>query len=273
MYSVIEEVINFLDTHWREQPDLEAIAARSGFSKYHFHRTFTEFAGITPKQFLQNLTFHHARERLKEGENVLNTSFDCGLSGSSRLHDLCLRIEAITPGELKRKGQGLRIRYGFHPAPLGTCLIGLSPRGLLYFGFVMESEANALKDLRRRWPEAELQPNPEETGRFARRLFLNTCHPQTKQSLPFHLWGTPFQVAVWQALVNIPSGSLVTYSDLAGKMGKPRSSRAVGNAVGANPIAWLIPCHRVIRQTGVVGNYHYGQARKRVLIALESPAS
>lgn len=268
-YERIAQIIRFLDEHHTGQPDLAALARRAGLSPFHFHRLFSTWAGVTPKDFLQCLTLAHAREMLREGQTVLNVALDSGLSGPGRLHDLCIQLEAASPGELKHGGAGWTMLCGFADSPFGKCFIAEGPRGVCHLAFV-ENEKNALADLRKEWPAAEIKRDDSAATRLAARIFTQPRDSGSQRPLRAFVRGTPFQVRVWRALLHVPAGSLTSYGRLADAIAKPSAARAVGTAVGQNPLAYLIPCHRVIRETGVIGNYHWGQARKRAMIAWES---
>jgi AraC family transcriptional regulator of adaptative response/methylated-DNA-[protein]-cysteine methyltransferase len=248
---------------------LTAVAGRAGLSPFHFHRLFSAWAGVTPKDFLQCLTLAHAKELLRGGENILETALDSGLSGPGRLHDLCVSLEAASPGELKSGGAGWTISFGFAESPFGKCLIAENPRGLCHLSFV-ENEKSALAGLQNGWPEAKLERGDAAAEKVAERIFRPRAGSETGAPLRAFVRGTPFQVRVWRALLQVPPGTLTSYGRLANSIGKPTVSRAVGAAVGQNPLAYLIPCHRVIRETGVVGDYHWGATRKRAMIAWES---
>jgi len=265
-YQLIEKAIRFIEQNAGAQPELEEIAASVGMSESHFQRTFTRWAGISPKRFLQFLTKENAKSLLAESENLLDTTHRVGLSSLGRLHDLFVVTEAVTPGEYKTRGAGVTIRYGLHPTPLGTCLIATTERGICHLGFVESSEGAAIDNLVADWTHARMIEDYKSTAPFAARIF---SAPKAGAPLPVHLRGTNFQLKVWEALLQIPSGALTTYERLALQIGRPTASRAVGGAVGANPIAVLIPCHRVIRKEGVFGNYRYGSARKKALLARE----
>lgn len=268
-YQRIAQIIQFLDEHHIEQPDLKLLAQRVGLSPFHFHRLFSSWAGVTPKDFLQCLTLTHAKARLRRGENILETALNTGLSGPGRLHDLCVNLEAASPGELKSGGAGWTIVYGFVESPFGQCLIAESPRGICQLAFVKDQKS-ALLELQTNWPEAKLKRNDAAATRLANRIFYPNIRSKLPTPLRAIVRGTPFQVRVWRALLQIPAGCLTSYGRLATAIGKPAAARAVGTAIGLNPLAYLIPCHRVIRETSVIGNYHWGPARKRAMIAWES---
>lgn len=272
-YERIEHALRYLEENIRNQPDLEALAAEIGLSPYHFHRLFSRWVGTTPKRFLQFVTVEYAKERLLETESVLEAAWDTGLSGGGRLHDLMVTVEAVTPGEYKRHGADLTIRYGLHPTPFGECLLGVTDRGLSSLEFLAGRNAEeALEELARRWPGAALTPEPHATQPYLDKLFPE---PGAEPRGPFtlHIKGTNFQLQVWQALLRIPAGALTTYGAIARYLDKPGASRAVGRAVGWNPISYLIPCHRVISSTTGLGGYRWGLPRKRAILAWEGLAS
>lgn len=269
-YSRVERAIVFLEKNFREQPELWQVARKVGLSPFHFQRLFKRWAGISPKRFLQFLTLGYAKKLLKESGNLLDASYELGLSGPSRLHDLFVNVEAVTPGEFKRDGEGTKIRYGFHPSPFGECLLSVTDRGICGLVFVPSGDRRAaLQDLKRRWKQAELTESPEATGPYIQRIF----GPATRKAaapLSLCLRGTNFQVKVWNALLETAMGSMVSYEGLARRIGRPRATRAVAQAVGQNPIAYLIPCHRVIRKIGAVGGYRWGPTRKKAMLGWES---
>ncbi|MCQ3938527.1 MAG: 6-O-methylguanine DNA methyltransferase [Chloroflexi bacterium] len=273
-YRLIEQAIQYIEANVKRQPDLEEIASAVGLSEYHFQRLFTRWAGISPKRFMQFLTREHAKELLGRSENLLETTHQVGLSSLGRLHDLFVTTEAVTPGEYKSQGTGLTIRYGIHPTPFGKCLIGTTERGICHLAFVDGSEGNAVDNLVAHWKEAKMTEDYKATAPLVNRIFLD---PQAgspgsnkpNPALNLHLRGTNFQIKVWEALLNIPLGAVTTYERIAAQIGNPHAVRAVGSAVGDNPIAYLIPCHRVIRKSGEFGNYLYGSARKKAILVKE----
>lgn len=266
-YRTIEQAIRYLEKNARQQPDLKEVAAAVGLSEFHFQRLFTRWAGISPKRFLQFITKEHAKELLDRSANLLDTTVQVGLSSLGRLHDLFVTTEAVSPGEYKSGGAGLTIRYGLHPSPFGTCLIGLTDRGICHLGFVQRSEGAAVDELAARWKQAELTEDARLTARLVEPIF--DAGSRHEQPLSVYLRGTNFQLKVWEALLSLGSGTVTTYSQIAGQIGDPRAARAVGSAVGANPLPVLIPCHRVIRALGEFGNYRYGTARKLALLGWE----
>jgi len=269
-YERIERVIRYLDAYHAEQPDLASLAEVSGLSPFHFHRLFSAWAGITPKDFLQCLTLAHAKALLRKGTSVLDAALGSGLSGPGRLHDLCVMLEAATPGEVKSGGAGWTITAGFADSPFGQCLIGESQRGLCHLSFIDAGDGvAALAALRAHWPQALLQRDDAAAARQAGKIFSPRSEHAARPALRAFVQGTAFQVRVWQALLLVPPGTLVSYGQLAAALDHPHAARAVGTAVSRNPLAWLIPCHRVIRETGVIGEYRWGAVRKRAMLAWE----
>ena len=272
-YQRIEQALGYLTAHFRQQPRLAEVAAQVGLSEHHFQRLFSRWAGVSPKRFLQYLTAEYARNLLQNSHSVLDAAFAAGLSGGGRLHDLTVSLHAATPGELQSRGAGLRIGYGIHATPFGDCLLATTPRGIcaLSFHHPIEIEA-ALADLRQRWAGARIEADPATTAALVAQIFAN--NPQ-QHPAPLHLLvqGTNFQLRVWEALLRLPPGTATTYGDLAERIGAPRAGRAVGSAVGHNPIAYLIPCHRVIRASGVLGEYRWGALRKQALLGWEAARS
>ena len=270
-YQRIANAIRYLDEHQADQPDLATLARISGLSSFHFHRLFSNWAGVTPKDFLQCLTAERVKRALQNGSSVLHAALDAGLSGPGRAHDLCVSLAAASPGELKSGGAGWTLNGGFAPTPFGICLIAESPRGVCHLRFVeLGEETLAWAQLQAEWPHAVIRRNDTRANEYAAHVFAPKpgIHA-TPQPLSVYVRGTPFQTRVWQALLAIPAGQLTTYSRLAQQVGHPKAARAVGSAVGANAVAFLIPCHRVIRETGVIGDYRWGRDRKRVLVAAE----
>lgn len=268
-YQRIEQAIHILEESSVQQPDLKKLAKSLKLSEYHFQRLFSRWAGVSPKRFLQFLTLDHAKAVLAKSENLLDVTFDAGLSSVSRLHDLFLQGEAVTPGEYKNRGKGLTISYGFHPSPFGECLIGATPRGICWFRFIQHGERRlVLGDLIRQWEDATLKQDQGHTSPFLERIFS----PIRDYRKPLYLSvkGTNFQIKVWEALVRIPQGGMMSYQQVAHRIGMPKASRAVANAIAHNPIQYLIPCHRVIQTMGVFGGYQAGAERKKALLAWES---
>jgi AraC family transcriptional regulator of adaptative response/methylated-DNA-[protein]-cysteine methyltransferase len=271
-YERIARVIRHLEAFHAEQPDLATLANVAGMSPFHFHRLFSVWAGITPKDFLQCLTLAHAKDLLQKGASVLDAALTAGLSGPGRLHDLCVTLEAATPGEVKSGGAGWTLRAGFADSPFGRCLIGEGPRGLCHLSFLDDDGAAALATLHAHWPKARLQCDDAVAETLASVIFEPPGGRPARPALRACVKGSVFQVRVWQALLQVPPGTLVSYGCLAAALGNPAAARAVGSAVGHNPLAWLIPCHRVIRETGVIGGYRWGAVRKRAMVAWESAA-
>lgn len=272
-YHRIEEAIVFLEKNFHRQPTLEEIADKVHLSEYHFQRLFSRWAGISPKRFLQYLTKEYAKQLLQNSQNLLDVTFESGLSSPGRLHDLFVSCEAVTPGEFKSRGDGLLIEYGFHPTPFGESLLALTERGICALSFEKgNSPDQELTILRKRWKFARFAENPARTGKLVARIFtpLNGKSPK-----PLHLYlkGTNFQIKVWEALLKIPPGHAVAYEDIAESIGQPKAVRAVANAVARNPIPFIIPCHRVIRKIGKFGGYQGGTARKMALLGWEASRS
>jgi AraC family transcriptional regulator of adaptative response/methylated-DNA-[protein]-cysteine methyltransferase len=264
----IRQAILYLERHYRRQPSLEQLAAAVGLSPFHFQRLFKRWAGVSPKRFLQFLTVEHAKAALRDGRSALDTAYDSGLSGPGRLHDLFVAVEAVTPGEYKQSGEGLVIRHGFHSTPFGECLLALTERGICGLAFADRSQRDdVLETLVRRWPAAALERDQAGTADTAARVFERD---RAGPPLTLSLRGTNFQIKVWEALLRIPPGALVSYGDIARSIGHPAAYRAVGSAVGQNAIAYLIPCHRVIRESGAFGNYRWGTARKQAMVGWEA---
>jgi AraC family transcriptional regulator, regulatory protein of adaptative response / methylated-DNA-[protein]-cysteine methyltransferase len=269
-YQRIEKAIVYLHSHFLEQPSLAAVARAAHVSEYHFQRLFTRWAGVSPKRFLQFLTVEHAKRLLNESKAVLEVALDSGLSSPGRLHDLLVSVEAVTPGEFKSRGAGIQIVYGFHPSPFGTCLLGLTRRGICWLSFMDGAgERGALRELKSHWSGAGFAEQPGTTARVAQRVFSNLSR-RRESSLGLLMMGTNFQLKVWQALLKIPAGVVMSYEMVGALIGAPSASRAIGAAVGQNPVAWLIPCHRVIRKTGLLGGYRWGEPRKRAILAWEA---
>ncbi len=270
-YQLIERAIQYIEANAQRQPELDEIASAIGLSGYHFQRVFTRWAGISPKRFMQFLTKEHAKSLLARSENLLETTHQVGLSSLGRLHDLFITTEAVTPGEFKSQGAGVTIRYGLHQTPFGKCLIGTTERGICHLSFVQTSEGSAIDNLASDWKQARMVEDYKSTAPLVARIFPTASTPlSAKQKISLHLRGTNFQIKVWEALLNIPKGTATTYEQIAAQIGNPNAVRAVGTAIGHNPIAVLIPCHRVIRKSGEFGNYRYGAARKIALLARES---
>jgi AraC family transcriptional regulator of adaptative response/methylated-DNA-[protein]-cysteine methyltransferase len=269
-YQRIEKAILFLEKNFHRQPDLREVAQDAGLSAYHFQRLFRRWAGISPKRFVRFLTLAHAKQLLEKSRTLLDATYDAGLSSPGRLHDLFVNIEAMTPGEFKARGAGLKISYGFHPSPFGECWLAATDRGVCGLGFVGKGgRARALRELRNRWKEAHWEENPRLTRPYIYRIF-SRAGGDGGRPLTLLLKGTNFQIKVWEALLKVPRGALTCYEDLAAAIGQRRACRAVGAAVGRNPVAFIIPCHRVIRKVGMIGDYHWGAARKKAMLAWEA---
>jgi AraC family transcriptional regulator of adaptative response/methylated-DNA-[protein]-cysteine methyltransferase len=266
-YARVARVIEYLDNHQREQPDLARLAKVAGLSPSRLHRLFVRWAGTTPKDFLQCLTVEHARWLLARGESVLGASLEAGLSGPGRLHDLTVTMEAASPGEVKRGG--FTMSLGVADSPFGPCLIAEGPRGVCQLSFVPTRDRATCEALvLERWPNVSFTWNPARARRTSHAVFQSDC----ATSIRGFVRGTDFQLRVWRALMRIPVGTVVSYGRIARAIGNPGATRAVGTAVGANPLAYLIPCHRVIRETGVVGNYRWGTTVKKAMIGWEAAA-
>jgi AraC family transcriptional regulator, regulatory protein of adaptative response / methylated-DNA-[protein]-cysteine methyltransferase len=268
-YARIEQAIEFLARHARTQPRLEQVAAHVGLSEYHFQRLFRRWAGISPKRFLQYLTAERARELLQSSRTTLDASLEAGLSGTGRLHDLMVAMHAATPGDIQSRGAGLIIDYGVHPTPFGECLIALTERGVCGIEFLDPlRRRGALVRLQTAWPAATLRERSRATRAVAQQVFAD--HSNGHEPISLFVRGTNFQIKVWEALLRVPLGNVVSYEDLARAAGEPDATRAVASAVAGNAVALLIPCHRVIRKNGVVGEYRWGAARKQAMLVWES---
>ena len=268
-YQRVEQAIQYLEANYPAQPSLAEIANSINLSEYHFQRLFSRWAGVSPKRFLQYLTKQHAKKLLDGSASILDAAYETGLSGPGRLHDLLVTWEAVSPGEYKNRGAGIVVAYGFHPSPFGECLLALTPRGISDLVFIQgDGRSGALIELRRRWQKAELREDRQATQAALRNVFA-FYDGSRAHDLSLHLCGTPFQIKVWEALLHVPSGSVVAYQDLAIQIGLPGGSRAVGSAVGRNPLPVLIPCHRVIRRSGELGGYRWGLPRKEALLGWE----
>lgn len=270
-YEVVRRVVEMLSIHYREQPSLETIAAELNLSSFHLQKIFSRWAGLSPKAFLQAVTLDHAKRLLRQ-ENLplLDTSIELGLSGPSRLHDLFVSHEAMSPGEWKAKGAGLIMKYGYHPSPFGEALVFITERGLAGMAFSDERRSKAcFDDMIRRWPHATFVEDEGATAPYIARIF-NPEEWQSEQPLQVVLLGTDFQVRVWKSLLKVPFGQAVTYSDIAQDIGQPSASRAVGAAVGANPISFVVPCHRALGKNGALTGYHWGLTRKRAMLGWET---
>lgn len=273
-YETVRRVIEMITLDYRDQPSLETIASEIGQSPTQLQKLFTRWAGLSPKAFLQAVTIDHAKRLLgTEGLPLLETSYELGLSGPGRLHDLFVTHEAMSPGEWKAKGGGLTIRYGFHPSPFGIALVMATDRGLAGLAFADDgAETEALADMTRRWPNATYVEDPQATLPYVSRVFDRTQW-HCDRPLKVVLIGTDFQMRVWQSLLKIPYGKAVTYSHVANDIGQPTASRAVGAAIGANPISFVVPCHRAVAKNGALTGYHWGLTRKRAMLGWETGAA
>lgn len=269
-YERIEKAIDFISRNFKQQPDLDEVAREVHLSPFHFQRLFKEWAGVSPKKFLQYISLEYAKSLLKQNFTLADTSFEAGLSGTSRLHDLFVSIEGMTPGEYKNEGENLVINYSFAETPFGDILIASTHKGVCHISF-SKDEKEELQSLKARFPKAIFTQKTDLFQQAALQVFKNDGSDPDKIKL--HLKGTPFQIKVWEALLKIPLGSVSTYSSVAASIESPKASRAVGTAVGDNPVAFLIPCHRVIRSTGIIGDYHWGSTRKTAILGWEGAIS
>ncbi|HWK04295.1 MAG TPA: methylated-DNA--[protein]-cysteine S-methyltransferase [Puia sp.] len=285
-YDRIATAIEYMKAHFKEQPDLNEIAEKVHLSPFHFQRMFSEWAGVSPKKFLQYLSIGYAKSLLQDkGATLFDTAFETGLSGTGRLHDLFIGIEGMTPGEYKNGGEALSINYSFAESPFGEIIVASTPKGICHLAFAADVSASssvapasgkisttdekaAFSTLRERYPNATYRQTVDLIQQNA--LYIFSQDWSSLSDIKLHLKGTPFQIKVWEALLNIPMGSLSSYSLISEKIGQPAASRAVGSAVGSNPVAFLIPCHRVIRSTGETGEYHWGSTRKTAMIGWEA---
>jgi len=268
-YKRIAEAIEFLRLNYKQQPTLDEAAEHVHLSPFHFQRMFKDWAGVTPKQFLQYLSIEHAKSILKDKQaSLFDTAYETGLSGTGRLHDLFMKIEGMTPGEYKNGGEQLRINYSFAESPFGTILVASTPKGICYMAFADGSDDEAFLELQAHFPNAAYNHFLDSIQQNA--IFIFTQDWSKLSEIKLHLKGTAFQLKVWETLLKVPMGGLITYGKLAGNLQNPNASRAVGSAVGDNPVAFLIPCHRVIRSTGETGQYHWGSQRKNAMIGWEA---
>ncbi len=270
LYERIAAAIGYIAANRTEQPELDDIARHVGMSPHHLQRTFSDWAGISPKKFLKALTLEDAKSRLRSSASVLDTAFDAGLSGPGRLHDLFVSIDAVTPGEFKSRGDGMTFRYGFHPSPFGECLIVASERGLTGISFIVANRDDALAEQKAGWERATWVHDDVFTASFAERAFADG-KPETQLRLLMR--GSPFRVKVWEGLLRIPEGGVMSYGDLAERIGSPGAARAVAGAVAGNLIGYVIPCHRVIRDNGMITGYRWTPARKAAMLGLEAVRS
>ncbi len=269
-FQRIAKAIQFIEDNFKSQPTLDKIAESVHLSKYHFDRLFKRWAGVSPIQFLQFITLEYSKQKLIESKSLLETSLDAGLSGPSRLHDLFVTFDAMTPGDFKKQGAGLKISYGFCESPFGECLLATTKRGICYFGFVEKGErSEILNQLYQTWSGSGFEENPTDICSIVKDIFRSD---QQKSAHPFNVQikGTNFQINVWKALLNIPKGCVVSYQDVASYIGHPKAFRAVASTIAINPVAFLIPCHRVIAKSGKIHQYRWGSARKKALIGWEA---
>jgi AraC family transcriptional regulator of adaptative response/methylated-DNA-[protein]-cysteine methyltransferase len=272
-YARVAKALAYLAENYTAQPELTEIAEQAGLSEYHFQRTFTHWVGISPKRFLQYITLAHAKERLRQSTSLLDASFEVGLSGPGRLHDLFITWEAMSPGEYKQRGRGLTIDYGFHPSPFGECLLMTTPRGICGLAFVVSGQREtALEELGAGWEHARLRQDQRATHTTAESIFSRAeGRGRRTPTVRLLLRGTPFQVKVWEALLRVPVGALTSYEHLGRALGyRGRGNQAIGQAVGSNTIAYLIPCHRVIRKSGLISGYRWGPERKLAMLGWEA---
>ena len=267
-YNRIEDAIEYINSHFKSQPGLDEVAQKIHLSPHHFQRLFTDWAGVSPKKFLQYISLEHAKNILKEGKaSLFDAAFETGLSGTGRLHDLFVNIEGMTPGEYKNGGENLSINYSFAESPFGDILVASTSKGICHMAFA-DDEKKALKALQKNFPNARYKQMVDLIQQNA--LYIFTHDWKDPDKIKLHLKGTAFQIKVWEALLKIPMGQLSTYGTIAKRLHTPKASQAVGSAVGANPVAFLIPCHRVIQSTGVFGQYHWGSIRKTAMIGWEA---
>ena len=269
-YRRIENAIRYIEANYKNQPTLRQIADHVGLSEYHFQRLFTRWAGTSPQRFLRFLTKEYAKKQLATAPSLLDATYEAGLSSPSRLHDLFVTYEAVTPAEFRALGAGVTIRYGIHSTPFGECFIAVTERGITDLRFLEEADSAeaVLAQLQQEWPQATWMPDEGATSSYVHQLFAS--EKSSSAPLPVLLRGTNFQIKVWEALLRIPSGQLVSYDDIARSIGQPTASRAVGTAIGSNRIAYLIPCHRVLQKSGGLGGYRWGTARKQAMMGWEA---
>lgn len=266
-YQRIEKAIQFISYNFKTQPNLAQTAQHIGVSPHYFQRLFKEWAGVSPKKFIQYLSLNYAKDLLLKQQSVLDTALQTGLSSAGRLHDLFVTIEAMTPGEFKNGGDNLCIRYSFNSSPFGSILVASTTKGVCYLAF-SENQAQSIAHLKERYPKAKIEEGIDEFQQHALSIFrLDWSNPKKIQ---LHLFATPFQIKVWECLLNTPYGRLTTYGELAKKTGNPKAYRAVGTAVGRNPVAFIIPCHRVIQSSGEIGGFMWGPERKSAMIGWEA---
>src|SRR5208283_459092 len=267
-YQRIEKAILFLERNFRKQPELKEIARAASLSEYHFQRLFKRWAGISPKRFLQLLTIKYAKQAMKSSGSLLDVTYEAGLSSAGRLHDLFVSMDAVTPGEFRKQGKHLRILYGFFPSTFGECFIALTHRGICHLAFVgLADRKKIVSDFKKQWRHADILKDSAAVRPYSKRIFGSA---PSNSPLLLHVAGTNFQVQVWQALLKIPRGNTVSYEEISERIGRPKAVRAVANAVAHNPVAYIIPCHRVIRKTGAMGGYRWGVARKKAILVWEA---
>ncbi len=269
--QIIAGAIDYLVAHAEEQPSLEAVARRAGYEATHFQKLFKDYVGISPKRLVQYMNMRRARDLLESGHSTLDAALGAGLSGNGRLHDLFVSCEGVTPGEVKGRGAGLRITYGFYASPLGELMIAKTPRGVCYLGFLVgQNRSVPVHGMQGHWPLADLAHDDAAIVDEAQQIMRIWRGHGVQTKLKLDIYGTNFQIQVWQALLKTPIGETVAYQNIAAQVCAPKASRAVGNAVGKNPISLLIPCHRVIRGTGIIDNYNWGSPRKKLILAMEA---
>jgi AraC family transcriptional regulator, regulatory protein of adaptative response / methylated-DNA-[protein]-cysteine methyltransferase len=273
-YCRVRQAIQYLTERWNEHPSLDDLSLTLKIGPSQTQKLFKRWCGLSPKEFVQAITLDHAKQLLDGSASVLDTAHEVGLSGSSRLHDLFVTYEAMSPGDYKRRGEGLDIAYGFHPSPFGEALVMATPRGICGLAFVnedaCEERADTLRDMKRRWPKASFHDQPQVTQTMADDIFGRARTANANKDVRIVLIGSDFEVRVWKTLLKIPIGRAVSYQQIASHLGQPTAARAVGSAVGRNPISFVVPCHRVMRGDGTLGGYHWGLTRKRALIGWET---
>lgn len=269
-YQRIEQAILYLEQNFQRQPDLDEVAEKVHLSPFHFQRLFTEWAGISPKRFLQFLTVGYLKEKLERSRNLVEAAEDAGLSSQSRVYDLFTTLEAVTPHEYKQHGAGIRVEYGLHETPFGVCLLGLTERGICWLSFLITDEdpRREIDRMKEHWHNSTFHQNQILTAAFVEKIFYRTKNDGVEK-LHVFVKGTNFQVKVWEALLRIPVGEVTTYQSIGMSISSPKAMQAVGSAVGSNHIAYLIPCHRVIRKDGQLGEYRWTSARKKSMIGWE----
>lgn len=275
-YHRVERALDWLAHHYQQQPSLKEVADHAGLSEYHFQRVFARWVGLSPKKYVQYLTLARAKQSLDASRSVLDAAYDAGLSGPGRLHDLFVALAAVTPGEYKARGEGLSVHYGFHATPFGESLLMVSDRGMCGLAFTLGSDrAHTLSLMRKGFENAAWSEDATTTSDYARRIFSHRAAEDEAGEPPLKLLlrGTRFEVKVWEALLSVPHGALTTYSDIAQRIGSPKAVRAVGSAVAKNPVAYLIPCHRVIRKSGAIHGYRWGSGRKLAMLSREANLS